>query len=599
MYYLVVGPQAGKRMSTVVLRPGVSGVRVNNYDQSLLFKERFNYLLDIINGDAENYFGHFVNTANSNFTINLPGADSTAGALVNLKVKLIGYAAVAHAVNVTVNGTAVGQATGAAGAGKVVLLDTMIPSSLLVNGNNFIGTANTTQPDFNFFDSVEITYKRKYAAAQNSIAFTMPNYKRTTVSGFTSANVRLFDTTFDGEPMLVLGTVPVQNGATFDLNIPAYRNRSMFAVEDSALKSPASISANGPSTLSTAAHNGQMIIITHRNFITQANQWADYRRSQGTAVEVVDVEDVYDEFNYGVLSANSIRDFLNFAKSTWQTPPQYILLIGDGSYDTRNYEGTGYWNLIPAKMYDSVSVASAVMETTSDDALADFNNDGLAEIAIGRIPARSTANVTTALNATMRFETLSATENLSRGAVLHYDNPSGWDFLGTSMVLRDQLPSGTPTVLVPRSDANPNATFVSEVNNGRYLVNFAGHGTLGSLASAGNFNSGHVSLLTNANRPSVFTMLTCLTGYFHNVGFASLSEFLISSDTAGIAAAWASSGETTPDIQTIMGARFYGQVAAGPTRIGDLIIDAKTVLHSSRDVQLSWVLIGDPMLKMR
>src|SRR4029079_383690 len=48
MYYLVAGPQPGKRMSTVSLRPGVSGVRVNSFDHSLLFKERFNYLLDII-----------------------------------------------------------------------------------------------------------------------------------------------------------------------------------------------------------------------------------------------------------------------------------------------------------------------------------------------------------------------------------------------------------------------------------------------------------------------------------------------------------------------------------------------------------------------
>jgi hypothetical protein len=49
-----------------------------------------------------------------------------------------------------------------------------------------------------------------------------------------------------------------------------------------------------------------------------------------------------------------------------------------------------------------------------------------------------------------------------------------------------------------------------------------------------------------------------------------------------------------------MGVRFYNQVGAGQlTRLGDLVVDAKSVLIAGRDVRLSWVLIGDPMLKMR
>ena len=94
-------------------------------------------------------------------------------------------------------------------------------------------------------------------------------------------------------------------------------------------------------------------------------------------------------------------------------------------------------------------------------------------------------------------------------------------------------------------------------------------------------------------------MLTCLNGYFVGPN-TSLAERFLNSTTGGAAAAWASTGETTPDIQQVMGVHFYGQVAAGQiTRLGDLIIDAKTVVPGGRDVRLTWVLLGDPMLKTR
>jgi hypothetical protein len=75
-----------------------------------------------------------------------------------------------------------------------------------------------------------------------------------------------------------------------------------------------------------------LIIISHKDFLAQSEDWANYRRSQGATVKVVDIGDVYDEFNYGVLSAAAIRGFLQYAKENWQTPPQYVLLVGDASF---------------------------------------------------------------------------------------------------------------------------------------------------------------------------------------------------------------------------------------------------------------------------
>ncbi|MCV4615539.1 C25 family cysteine peptidase, partial [Escherichia coli] len=69
-------------------------------------------------------------------------------------------------------------------------------------------------------------------------------------------------------------------------------------------------------------------------------------------------------------------------------------------------------------------------ETASDEALADFNNDGLAEIAIGRIASRDVAGVTNVYNKTLTWENSLSPTSMDRGALFAYDLPDGYDFQG-------------------------------------------------------------------------------------------------------------------------------------------------------------------------
>jgi len=57
---------------------------------------------------------------------------------------------------------------------------------------------------------------------------------------------------------------------------------------------------------------------------------------------------VYDEFTYGLRDAHAIRDFLRYAYENWAKPePTYVLLVGDGHYDLRDYKQSGLRNYIP------------------------------------------------------------------------------------------------------------------------------------------------------------------------------------------------------------------------------------------------------------
>jgi hypothetical protein len=270
--------------------------------------------------------------------------------------------------------------------------------------------------------------------------------------------------------------------------------------------------------------------------------------------------------------------------------------MGDASYDSRNYQGTGYFNMVPTKF-----VTTIFSEAGSDEALADFNNDGLAELAIGRIPVRAGILGDEILARQIAWEGALAAP-LNRGVLFAFDIPGTYDFDGMSIRIRDQLPAGTPNAMIGKASPTGAADLITSMNTGKYLINYSGHGSTRAWSNTF-FSANSVPQLNNppASR-SIYTMLTCLNGFFMALTEDSLAEVLLKASNGGAVAAWASSGETTPDVQEAMALRFYNQIGSGPAnlnRLGDLIKDAKTQIPGGSDVRLSWALIGDPMLKVR
>jgi hypothetical protein len=203
-----------------------------------------------------------------------------------------------------------------------------------------------------------------------------------------------------------------------------------------------------------------------------------------------------------------------------------------------------------------------------------------------------------------------AMQSLSRGALFASDLPNGFDFEAMSIRISQQLPPGTPLIFVNRALPDAPTVLINGLNTGPYIVNYSGHGTVGVWAVASFFGNSRVPELRNNDALSVYTMLTCLNGYFINpTSPVSLAESLMSAQwtdgsnvthQTGAVAVWASTGLTTPDLQEVMATRFYNKIGnASIPRMGDLTRDAKGVLVGGEDIRNSWVLLGDPMLKVR
>lgn len=590
VYYLLVGSSDGRRMDTRIVRPVGGTIPATTFYQSQFRKQRHNYTPNVLNGDAGNFFGNAVTEDPVTVNFTLRALDYSIRK-TEMYVTIQGVSLHPHTTRIEVNGEDMGEVSGVNRESMVAYIT--IPTQYLIEGTNQLRlTAIGGNNEYSFFDKVEVRVQRKYMADNNQLSFYTNDFRSSDTYGYTSPDIRIFDVTNDGRPTVLTNyTVSAQDGA-YVANIPAYQTRKMYSLVNEALKQVDSITPNVPSTISTEAHSPQFVIISHKNFINEANTWANYRRSQGMTVEVFDVEDIFDEFNFGRSGWSALRAFSDYAKNEWNTPPGYIMLIGDATFDPRNFYGVGDFNFVPTRLVDTIYT-----ETGSDDTLTDLNNDGLAEIPIGRLPVRTPAEVTHLFNKVVAFEQ-SVGQGFERGALCASDLPDGYDFAALCNRLMSELPETVAKTYVNRGDTNAGPVLLNHLNSGKFFVNYSGHGHVSTWATSSFFGNTVANNLNNTNL-SIYTMFTCLNGYFVELDTNSLSEVLIKTQN-GAVVTWSSTGLTTPDIQEIMGRRFYQQVNVGNlTRMGDLTNDAKSVVSAGIDVRLSWVLLGDPTLKVR
>ena len=221
-----------------------------------------------------------------------------------MQLRFQGYSGGDHLIEVILNGELLVSAPGT--GHDSFTAEYTIPTSFLREGANSIKfRAVGPVGDFVFFDTMSIGFNRKFLADQNRFAFFHQNYRVAKLDGFSSPNVRIFDMTHDGSPVLMTNLSIQQNGATFGTTIPGVRGRSFFAVEDSALLAPESVTSNNPELIGIPTNAADMVIISYKDFMAEAETWATYRRNQGYTVKVIEVSEIFDEFNYGAGRAHN------------------------------------------------------------------------------------------------------------------------------------------------------------------------------------------------------------------------------------------------------------------------------------------------------
>jgi uncharacterized repeat protein (TIGR01451 family) len=556
-----------------------------SYPYAFSRKERTVFFAALTNnGDGENFFGAIVTTWPVSESLTVTNADPNGG---DAQLELVIQGATdrfKHSISVVLNGHEIGPVRFNDQARSVNTLS--VPLSYLVNGENVLTfTATGGDDDVSVVESARITYPHVYTAEDGALMLTAASGAGVSVGGFGATDVvRAVDLTDPAAPVML--TV-ANNGGTASLVAPDGGTRTIFVFADRRVMAPAQAVLNVPSTWNAAKNAANMLIITNKAFVDAANQLAAARSGQGIATTVVDVQNVYDEFSFGMHAPQAIRDFLKRTAS-WKTPPHYVLLLGDASWDPRNYYGMGSYDFVPSKL-----VPTQYLKTASDDWFADFNDTGIASLAIGRIPVRTADEAATVIGKLIRRGAAVPADSWAKKVEVINDPATDVPFDFAASKVAKAVPAPYSADRVVAASAAP---VLAAFNNGSLLLNYTGHGSV-EIWDNGSFSSTDAAALTNGDKLPFVVAMNCLNGYFNDLFTESIAEALLKSQNGGAIGVWASSALTAPDQQLNMNLELYRQLFGSSISIGDAILKAKAAAQD-KDVRRTFILFGDPTLKL-
>jgi hypothetical protein len=590
VYWLVNGSAPGLRIKPVRGSGGTPAPA--SFQYTIERKDRTIYFSALRNGDTENFFGPVINSAGADQAMTVSKLASAPSPAM-LEVSAQGVTVGAHQVRVQVNGFTVGTlAFSDQSLGKASF---QVQQSRLREGDNVVRlTAIGGSGDISLVDKVRITYWHSYNAAGNELSLRAAAGQEVSIGGFTTKDVRVFDVTDPFVPVeyTVTASGGKGGGNSIRFTVTGSGQRALLAMTRDRFRTAAAVEANVPSSWRHSGGPADMLLITRRELAGAVNPLVLLRQSQGLSVAVIDVDDLYDEFNFGNKSPQAVKDFVDTWLSTWKSKPRFLLFVGDASHDPRNYLGFGDLDLVPSRLLDT-----AYMEAPSDDWFADEDGDGIPELAVGRLPARNPGEAATMVARVLQYEAAAQASSL----LLASDSRDVVDFAAISGQLKDALPPGAPVGELVRGSADDptvRSQLLAALNQGQKVVNYLGHGSVNMWRGSLLTNEDALGL-SNGQKLPLFVLMTCLNGYFDDPALDSLAESLLRAPAGGGVAVWASSAMCDPLEQAMLNQEFYRVLFGSmPVTIGEAARLAKPAT-GDRDVRRTWILFGDPAMRLR
>lgn len=589
--------------------PAAAGAgEAQSFSYTFEAKPRSIYFSSLLNGETENFFGPVVASLPVTQTLNVSHPDTAAQGPAILEVAIQGVSAHVHDIRILFNDTEVGTTSSPNFYHDHMVATLPLSPALVHEGSNTVKLITSATGGVSLLDYVRLTYAHTYQADNNNtLRFSLKSSQTVRVEGFTTSHIRVIDVSDPQDIQQVRPAIePSGSGYAIIIGTPGRSTkgrRTLLAFPDSQFSQPASLVANQPSSLNRTDQGADMLIISHRSLLGSVATLANLRRSQGLSVSVLDVEDVFDEFGYGTHDVRAIKNFLSYTSTHWATAPRFVLLAGDASFDAKNYLGLGNFDLVPARLVDTLFT-----ETSSDDWVADFDGDAAPDMAVGRLPARTPAEMDVMVSKIVNYSPGAANKSALFVADTNVGTPPflAFDFEGDNRTAAAKLPASISVQFLDKGQTPINtvrAQLFNAINQGPMIVNYAGHGTVDAWTGSSLFTDPDAYSLSNgtnnANHLPFFVMMTCLTGYFNDPGLDSLSESLMKAPNGGSVAVWASSGLTVPTGQSLMDQSLYQSLFTDPSpTIGEAIRKAKLATQDT-DVRLTWTLFGDPSMKLR
>jgi hypothetical protein len=477
-----------------------------------------------------------------------------------------------------------------------VISGTLSQDAILQNGADVITWAVDSSVGYGeWLNWLEVEYQRQFLALDDELAFggDLAGSWTYTLSGWTTDTVQIWDVTQPFTPTRILSPVVSGSGpysVTFGYEHAA--ETKLIAVGSGAVRAPSRLTRYVPVDLDPDG-GADWVAVTHSDFITAVLRLADYRASQGMRVVVADVEDLYNQYAYGIYQPVAIRDYLAHAQEWPGLAPGYALLVGDGHWNFKGVESCSYCSLEPIFIPPFMAVVDPYQgEVPADNKYATLLGDDLMpDIALGRLPVRTLTETELLVDKIIGHESdLVDQERWQLDVVFVAGAPkpgTDEDFYTPSDVNANQLSGPYQPVRIyhgqsPYTDTEETAmAVVDSFNRGAVMVTYHGHG--GVMDWDDFFFATMTPLLTNTDRLPVVVSMDCLDTYFAlpKLIHQALSEEMFRSSDGGSVGHWGSAGLGLPSDHNVLSWGFFnGLFPNGLINFGDAALAGKLELFS-------------------
>jgi hypothetical protein len=357
---------------------------------------------------------------------------------------------------------------------------------------------------------------------------------------------------------------------------------------------------------------GELLIVAHPNFIgEELASYAQFKRDNGYTVTIVDWLKLVATYGYGNNSPQALNNFLALALPAEARRDENInnvLIVGGHSYDYLNILDDNIVNFIPTH-YRKVSLFNF---TPSDNAFADLNHDQLPDIAIGRWPVRTQADLELIIKKSLDWQANRDASPYQHALLISQANDSSNlnftkqldQHIGIPLSRLNKIESVSKISMQALSDSGADNPIQAardiiqrQIDGGLELLSFAGHGSYGSWGFQGVVNTDFVKNLSNQGKPTLVMPLACYTTNYEHPSVNTLAhQWLFAGDKGAVAIHGASVlGEYRNN--AVFSERYINQMPSSKT-VGEAIFKAKNEMANSNQLLHNWAYLGDPTLPL-
>lgn len=488
-----------------------------------------------------------------------------------------------------------------------------LPMGRLKEGENTVRVkylATDSPYDLVGVDGFTIEFARAFVAENDRLVFDYFGEDNIEIKGFSTADLAAFDITDPGHPARLedIEIVPDNDSYSVRFFKPGEGTSRYLVQRVDGLFVPQEIEARHPSDIKSQENGADLLIVTYDAFAPALEPLVALRRKQGMRVAVVTTEEIYDEFNFGNVNDQAIKDFIVYTTKNWKQPaPKHVLLVGDTTNDPKDYLDLGIINFAPSHHIET----SLWGGTTTDQWYADLDDSTSYDIGIGRLSVTTPGETENLVRKIVAYEQASGnTRGMTRVILMAGQSRNPTDDFETKMdAIAEEIPDDYEVVKIYSRDYetedDAKVALMAELSRGSMLVIFMGHGS--GLSWSNMLSTDDIENLPEGVHLPLMVGLSCVNGYFSYPGLDIMGEAFVKPPNSGAIATWMPADLGLGSLHQALAMGFVKQLFGGRTNvIGEDIKSALNefvVTHGSKspaalDIANTLVFMGDPTISL-